>query len=247
MVVTCQLERADTSAKSGALSLCSPRLKTANRPRLRAKSMTKKKRPSGATLSFADYLEDEAEHGAEHEPGSTRPRKMRNPSVEGAESSSASSRSAALAEALAQEVMLSLRMQNEVAGSSTLRLACTRGDTVDAILGRAAAMGSSESPPHHGLILAIDHWIVPGTATLHWLLGRQWAEGRPMFVLDRDALSAMAASAFAAQKHLFPYRYWEELPAASVPRKYMGAWWQRVPQLNGRPGEKVRLPEWAAR
>ena len=207
--------------------------------------MSKKKRPSGgAALSFADDLEAEAE--AEVAP---RKRKMRNPSVEGSESSTVSSKSAeaqaALSEAHAEELTLSLRMQNEVAGSSTLRLACTRGDTVDAVLARVAATGSARES--HGLILAIDHWIVPGTATLHGLLRRQWAEGGPMFVLDRDALSVMAASAFTAQKHLFPYQYWEELPAASVPRKYMGAWWQRVPQLNGRPGEKVRLQEWATR
>ena len=205
--------------------------------------MSKKKRLSGgAALSFADDLEAEAE--AEVAP---RKRKMRNPSIEGSESVSSKSAEAqaALSEAHAEEVTLALRIQNEVAGSSTLRLACTRGDTVDAVLARVAAKGSARET--HGLILAIDHWIVPGTATLHWLLRRQWAEGGPMFVLDRDALSVMAASAFTAQKHLFPYQYWEELPAASVPRKYMGAWWQRVPQLNGRPGEKVRLPEWATR
>ena len=209
--------------------------------------MSKKKRPvrGGAALSFADDLEVEAEAEA------PRKRKMLNPAVEGSESSAVSSKSAeaqaALAKALAEEMTLSLRIQNEVAGSSTLRLACTRGDTVDAVLTRVAAKGSERPSTHHGLILAIDHWIVPGAATLHGLLRRQWAEGGPMFVLDRDTLSVMAASAFAAQKHLFPYQYWEELPTASVPRKYMGAWWQRVPQLNGRPGEKVRLPEWATR
>ena len=204
----------------------------------RSPAMSKKKRPNGAALSFADDLEAEAGEVA------PRKRKMRNPSVEGSESSTASSKCAvALSEALSEEVTLSLRIQNEVEGSSRLQLACTRGDTVDAVLARAAT-GARES---HGLILAIDHWIVPGTATLHWLLRRQWAEGGPMFVLDRDTLSVMAASAFAAQKHLFPYQYWEELPAASVARKYQGAWWQRVPQLNGRPGEKVRLPEWATR
>ena len=184
--------------------------------------MTKKKRPSGgAALSFADDLEAETE--AEVAP---RKRKMRNPSVEGSESSTVSKGAeaqAALSKAHAEEVTLSLRIQNEVAGSSTLRLACTRGDTVDAVMARVAATGSAGET--HDLILAIDHWIVPGTATLHWLLRRQWAEGGPMFVLDRDALSVMAASAFTAQKHLFPYQYWEELPAASVPRKYMGAWW----------------------
>ena len=200
--------------------------------------MSKKKRLSGgAALSFADDLEAEAE--AEVAP---RKRKMRNPSIEGSESVCCKSAEAqaALSEAHAEEVTLALRIQNEVAGSSTLRLACTRGDTVDAVLARVAAKGSARET--HGLILAIDHWIVPGTATLHWLLRRQWAEGGPMFVLDRDALSVMAASAFTAQKHLFPYQYWEELPAASVPRKYMGAWWQRVPQLNGRPARRYGCP-----
>ena len=203
------------------------------------------KRPSGAALSFVDDIEAEAAAEQEMAP---RKRKMRNPSVDISESSELSSTSA---DAWAEEVMLSLRIQNEVAGSSTLRLTFTRGDTVDAVLACAAStitpVSRQPAAASHGLILAIDHWIVPGTATLHWLLRRQWAEGGPMFVLERDAFSVMHASAFAAQKHLFPYRYWEELPTASVSRKYMGAWWQRVPQLNGRPGEKVRMPEWATR
>ena len=201
----------------------------------------KSKRAARAALSFQDELDE----GEDPPPSTKEARKMRNPDVGRAGSSSTGGTGQATEE---EELTLSLRLLDDTAGAKTLRLTCAGRDTVDTILRRALAASSADAAGRrdrqHELMLAIDHWIVPEDVSLHVLLRRRWAEGGVMFQLGRDVLAVLPRSAYAERKHQFPFQYWEELPATAVSKKYQGSWWQRVPQLNGRPGEKVRMPEW---
>ena len=105
----------------------------------------------------------------------------------------------------------------------------------------------------HDLILAIDHWIVPGTATLHWLHCAMTVGGGRADVRAgaRRLLCDEGAGLRGAEAPLSPGSLSLLRGAACRQRAEevhgCGGLVADAPQLNGRPGEKVLLPEWVMR